>query len=257
MRKSARRGGGIASALGVTQQRGSSGSALAGGERVSRRRKPAYIGNLHETYERVNCRFRLPLAACLARQSAAPNFGVVAKSAVVRRADHAALTHGSEPPAAAWALRAAWEPATGRLRFHRGGEAAPRAAAASHGAVRHTGLKPERAETCRATTAHMPPPTCGFARTHMLEPTCRTHMPGMLRLPWWCQSVPTTAAWDARLRVWAAPCTLEARLCRSDLIGSLQCCRERVPALLMSRLSPHRLIGLFNEWDDDGSTITC
>ena len=127
------------------------------------------------------------------------------------RADHAALTHGSEQAAAAWPLRAAWEPATGRLRFDRGGEAAPRAAAASHGAVRHTGLEPERAETWRATTAHMPPPTCGFARTHMLEPTCRTHMLGMLRLPWWCQSVPTTAAWDARLRAWAAPCTLEAR----------------------------------------------
>ena len=67
------------------------------------------------------------------------------------------------------------------------------------------------------------------------------------------------AAWDARLRVWAAPCTLEARLCRSDLSGSLQCCRELVlmSASLMSRLSPHRLIGLFNEWDDDGSTIPC
>ena len=50
-----------------------------------------------------------------------------------------------------------------------------------------------------------------------------------------------------------------ARLCRSDLSGSLQCCRELVlmSASLMSRLSPHRLIGLFNEWDDDGSTITC
>ena len=56
----------------------------------------------------------------------------------------------------------------------------------------------------------------------------------------------TPAAWYARLRVWAAPCTLEARFSRSDSSGSLQCGRERVPTSLMSRasyqsLSPLRL----------------